>query len=204
MTTENLTVEEPTMQELVVWLAEQKWSDFAQDLVRTWNSRGFLSMKQELAARSMRTKCLARDAAKAAPAPASSINPSEVPLGVHRIDGNIIKVYRTQSRRISTKILRERVNADGIYWEFEYLGYRGLKDLNADTLLPFDDARKFGRLTSRCINCLLALSDERSIAAGYGATCAKNHGWPYPNMKEAMKMLEDEGLDINEMLARVS
>lgn len=193
--TETEIAVEPTLHELIVWLADQTWSSFAQDLVRYYNSRGYLTEKQELAARSMRTKTLATQAARRVAKLAAKAESPEPPIGVHRReDGEIVKVYRTQAKNLAAKILTDTIDAYGTHWSFEYAGKRGLKGLSDETLLPFEDARKFGRLTSSCVNCLRPLSDERSVAAGYGAWCANNHGWPYPTMDEALEMIASEGL----------
>jgi hypothetical protein len=41
---------------------------------------------------------------------------------------------------------------------------------------PAAVAKQHGRLTGRCCFCNTALTDERSTAAGFGPTCAKNYG----------------------------
>lgn len=45
--------------------------------------------------------------------------------------------------------------------------------------LSTEDAHQFGKLYGRCVFCSLQLNDERSITAGYGETCAENHGLPW-------------------------
>lgn len=186
--------EELTLKQLIGWLANQTWSRFAQDLVKRYNDRGDLSLKQEVAARSMYAKIVA----KAAMRTAGTATPAVVPIGIHRNPtGAVIKVYTTQSGQLATKELIDIVDLSeptGLRYEFDYRGKKGLAGLSADTLLPMDEAKKFGRLTKRCINCLYKLTDERSLAAGYGAKCAHNHGWFYPNMKQAMAIIERENL----------
>lgn len=44
---------------------------------------------------------------------------------------------------------------------------------------PAKVAAEHGTLTGNCCFCNLALTDERSTAVGYGATCAKNWGMPW-------------------------
>jgi len=44
---------------------------------------------------------------------------------------------------------------------------------------PAKVAAEYGKLHGRCCFCRLPLSDERSTAMGYGATCAKNYGLPW-------------------------
>ena len=48
-----------------------------------------------------------------------------------------------------------------------------LSELASD---PAGVARKHGSLTGHCCFCNLVLTDERSTAAGFGPTCAKNYG----------------------------
>ena len=45
---------------------------------------------------------------------------------------------------------------------------------------PEGTARAFGKVTGKCCVCRIPLTDERSVSAGYGATCARNMGWSYP------------------------
>ena len=47
-----------------------------------------------------------------------------------------------------------------------------------------DQAAQFGALYGVCCNCGRELSDERSIHAGYGPTCAANNGWPWGEVEE--------------------
>lgn len=175
------------------WLGEQGWSEFAQSLASYYTLKGFLTEKQEAAGRSMMIKCTTRDAYKAEAKAKAGKNTA--PVGMHKhADGTVVKVYTTQAGNLVGKVLVDRFGIDGILYEFEYRGKRALNGLSTETLLPMEEARKFGRLTSQCVNCLKQLKDERSIAAGYGATCADNHGWWYPTMSEAMKIIAAEGL----------
>jgi hypothetical protein len=52
-----------------------------------------------------------------------------------------------------------------------------------------DEAAAFGRQYSFCCNCAKYLDDDRSLAAGYGPTCAANMGWHYPSYDEASTIL---------------
>lgn len=62
-----------------------------------------------------------------------------------------------------------------------------LKSMSRD---PVGFATAQGRLNAKCIFCNGALSDPRSAAVGYGQTCAKNWGLPYPTLKEALASIE--------------
>lgn len=48
--------------------------------------------------------------------------------------------------------------------------------LTAMSADPAATATQYGRMTGRCCFCSKGLTDERSTAVGYGATCAKNYG----------------------------
>jgi hypothetical protein len=75
-----------------------------------------------------------------------------------------------------------RVTRDGTYTPSNKANGRTeaitkrLRDFAAN---PAKVAAEHGRLTGRCCFCHLKLSDERSTAVGYGATCASNYGLPW-------------------------
>ena len=104
------------------------------------------------------------------------------PEGMHKVEDKIFKVYRTRSGHIVASELREIGGA----WGFEYQGKRGLKGLSEATRMPAEEAKAFGKTYGICVRCAAQLTDERSIFAGYGPVCAKNEGWYYPSMDEAM------------------
>jgi hypothetical protein len=56
---------------------------------------------------------------------------------------------------------------------------------------PSAVASEYGKLTGFCCFCSRALSDEKSTAVGYGATCAANFGL-LANWKAAKPVLETE------------
>lgn len=58
----------------------------------------------------------------------------------------------------------------------------GLKRFAAE---PAKMAAEHGSLTGRCCFCARELTDERSIAVGYGKTCSERWGVPYPTLAEA-------------------
>lgn len=51
-----------------------------------------------------------------------------------------------------------------------------LREFAAD---PAGTAARYGRLTGHCAFCRRELSDERSLAVGYGGTCAGHYGLPW-------------------------
>lgn len=116
-------------------------------------------------------------------------------------DGTVRKVYTTRNERQAVKVLVPQstgeVNADGtpkLRGSFQYVqgGVRIVRDaLAAGTahVLTEAEAGAFGRQFSFCVNCGLYLDDDRSLAAGYGPTCAENNHWFYPTYEEASKIL---------------
>ncbi len=60
----------------------------------------------------------------------------------------------------------------------------GLRRFAAD---PVGVAKDHARLAGKCCFCNTALTDERSTAVGYGPTCAKNYGLPYPSKADMKK-----------------
>jgi hypothetical protein len=94
--------------------------------------------------------------------------------GVHLLDGAFIKVQRN---RDGTHHYAKRWNADAEQWDYE--GRKPLALLSQDTKLDAEQAAAFGHLYGQCVYCSSVLTDERSIAVGYGPTCADNHGLPW-------------------------
>ena len=54
-------------------------------------------------------------------------------------------------------------------------------------------ARMFGIKAKACGYCASPLSNPQSRAAGYGETCADNHGFYYPSHEEALQILQERG-----------
>ncbi len=63
-----------------------------------------------------------------------------------------------------------------------------LKALSAN---PAKAASEYGKLSGCCVFCGLALSDEKSVAAGFGPVCAKNWGLQ-AEYKAAVSLLSEE------------
>jgi len=72
---------------------------------------------------------------------------------------------------------------------FRKAGRASTIGLKASDRLDWKTARKLGVAYSACINCGRSLSDDRSLVAGYGETCAGHNGWPYPSQREATDIL---------------
>lgn len=133
-----------------------------------------------------------RIAGQAAPeAPATPANG----LYVNTVNGRIYKVYTTKNDRPGCKILTIHTHGDHHTGTFEWLpkGTMRVADLlkaGEARIMTQDEASAFGQQYSFCCNCALDLSDDRSIAAGYGPTCAANNGWFYPSWDEAAAILK--------------
>lgn len=118
------------------------------------------------------------DALIAAPDSETAIEPVDV--GLYERDGVIYKVQPNQQR---TRTYVKRLIPESGDWS--YLGMAPLKFLTEDDALTSERAAELGHALEMCVNCAKDLTDERSLLVGYGATCARNNGWPYPTMKEA-------------------
>jgi hypothetical protein len=120
-----------------------------------------------------------------APAPAAG-------EGLYYFDnGQVRKVYMTRNDRLACKVLH--VHGDHATFEYEQGGRRIVADALAAGkahLMTQDEAAAFGRQYSFCCNCAKYLDDDRSLAAGYGPTCAANNGWYYPTHTEAAAILQ--------------
>lgn len=80
-----------------------------------------------------------------------------------------------------------RIHTDGRYEESRRdPAPAGLVDLlRRFAAEPQKVAKEYGRLLGRCCFCDLELKDKRSTLAGYGETCSKHYGLPYPTKREA-------------------
>ena len=58
------------------------------------------------------------------------------------------------------------------------------------SLLTQEEATALGKLHGFCVCCGKSLSEDQSLAVGYGETCAGNNGWWYPTPKEAREILQ--------------
>lgn len=93
--------------------------------------------------------------------------------GLYFLDGEYYKVQRAVHG--SGRLYSKKFNREDECWN------RGgqLGKLTAEHKLTAEQASEWGALYGKCISCFLPLTDERSIAHGYGAKCAENNGWPY-------------------------
>lgn len=104
-----------------------------------------------------------------------TVGTQDPPEGVHYYSGvyHKVQVAKNGSGRKYAKLWND------VTHEWEYVGRRGLARLSTETLLTAEQAAQWGHLYSRCVFCGRDLTDERSIAAGYGEICADYHGLPW-------------------------
>lgn len=100
-----------------------------------------------------------------------SETPSDVPEGMHRVDGVIYKVQRSpESGRVYAKRLVDSGVAE-VGWKFEYAA-GAIRRLSEDTLMTLEEAKEFGHLYGVCCVCGRTLTNEASIEAGIGPICS--------------------------------
>jgi hypothetical protein len=97
--------------------------------------------------------------------------PVEVTEGLYKAaDGTIVLVYTTRNNRLAGKTKQGR--------SFRY--QQGAVALAA-TGQPVTaaEAAAYGHTHGNCIACSRDLTDDRSLAVGYGPVCANKYGWPW-------------------------
>ena len=110
-------------------------------------------------------------------------------------DGSIALTYLTQNGRLAGRkleVIDVDITPDNPLGKSGTLRYvSGLTSrIQADgELLSQEEASALGRLYGFCVCCAKPLTDDRSIAAGYGKVCADKQGWWYPTAKEAVQLL---------------
>lgn len=154
---------EITVAELAAWLADQRWSQFAQSLATAFARFGRLTERQEASARSMYAKAQARQAQRQAQAPANPVTE----VGMYRLDDTIYRVKRSQAGRLYAM----RFTPEGAS-RFAYEGgavYR----LSADNRMTLADAEAVGAQVGMCCVCGRDLIVAENIARGIGPVCAR-------------------------------
>lgn len=101
-------------------------------------------------------------------------------------DGTVAIAYTTQNGRVAVRrlVIDDDGSAGLEYWK------GGVSIVRATgTLLSAEEASQLGKTYGFCVCCGRDLSEDQSLAVGYGATCADNNGWYYPTVKEAREIL---------------
>ena len=180
------------LEELVLWLGEQKWSTFCLSLAKFYAERSYLTPKQTASAISTLVKTAAAKRERAprelveatieamsepamySPGGGSVGRTPVTDPGVYVMEG---EAYRVRWNRARTHLYAERVSMDdGL--EYEYAP--GIvKMLDADRKIDAMAARSIGIVTGKCVFCGRMLTTDDSVTAGYGPVCAKVHGLPH-------------------------
>jgi hypothetical protein len=124
---------------------------------------------------------------------AERANRPEPDEGFYNTSEGIVLVYRARSGHPTTKTYSDE--------RWNYTGQKMFDHCNADNMMTAQEVAELGRRISgdgkgMCVVCLAegrdpTLTDERSIAVGYGAVCAGRFGWPYPTKEEAERILSN-------------
>lgn len=92
--------------------------------------------------------------------------------------GEIVNV--TDGKPYGQNLWFGRVSKDGVYTQNSFVPEERAKPvrrlLQAMSQDPAKTAKEYGRLTGRCCFCNSKLTDEKSTAAGFGPVCAANYG----------------------------
>lgn len=174
-----------TTDQLVAWLAEQTWSDFAQSLAQFHASKGYLTEKQEASARKMHATMAAKAEAKAAAAPAPKVNDGYEPKegDVHVIEGTYYRVHEAMYGGFLYGAVWNGEKFVGPKWDDRAKGL--LKRINKGTLATAEQAAAFGHVNERCCFCSTKIDTPESKSVGYGPKCAADRGLPWGVTKVA-------------------
>lgn len=101
-------------------------------------------------------------------------------------DGTICVGYETQNGYLAVKRLEVHDGGGAlVYWK----GGLAIARRTGGRRLTQEEAADLGRTYGFCCNCGRDLTEDTSLAVGYGPTCAENNGWYYPTGAEAARLL---------------
>lgn len=172
--------------EIVKFLGEQNWSDFAKSLAKQHASTGSLSAKQWTSAKKMKATMATKAAAKKAVVKSdkpSGIDLSELPSGYYAVPGGDtrLKVRVARPTKASKWHGWTFVSDGGEYGARKNYGrqapsgfYQGeiQEQLQAILAAPLEAMKAYGKLHGVCGACGRGLEDETSIDLGMGPICA--------------------------------
>lgn len=110
-------------------------------------------------------------------------------------DGSIALTYKTNTGRIGGRLLDvidapvTSDNPTGKVGRLRYVSGLTSRIAIEGTPLSQEEAARLGRQYRFCVCCAKQLTDDRSLAAGYGKTCAMHNDWHYPSAEEASQIL---------------
>jgi len=131
--------------------------------------------------------------------PKTTETKAEVPAGRYALpaeDGHYVfyKVDRpTEGKWAGYTFVKQLIGSVGSWDEQRLSRPVSEKVLGRLASDPEEAARMFGIKAKACGMCASPLSNTRSRAAGYGETCAANHGFFYPSEAQAAEILEERG-----------
>jgi hypothetical protein len=157
------------VRELAIWLETQTWSDFALSLANHYRAHGSLSEKQIASARSMQSKCQAREALRnrAAQLP-------ELAIGTYvQPDKSLMWVIRKAKDSDNTYAMNKAFL--GKTWTYVRNGkamLANLVNIGQANILTLEEAVAIGQAVGHCVMCGAQLTDPESIRRGIGPVCA--------------------------------
>ena len=155
-----------SVSDLAVWLADQRWSQFAQSLAGAYQRYGRLTERQEASARSMYAKAQERQAQRQAQAPANPVTE----VGMYRLGESIYRVKLSQAGRLyAMRFVPEAVERAS---RFVYEG-GAIHRLSADNRMTLADAQAVGAQVGICCVCGRDLIVVENIERGIGPVCAR-------------------------------
>jgi hypothetical protein len=153
---------------------DAKDASFALSLCSQFERKGALSEKQLPYVKSLITKVV-----KILGGDTPETTTSALAEGVYFKDDKYILIYTTKKGYLAGKLLTI-FNGKG-HWNYA----KGIMaGVTADHRLTAEQASVFGKTHAFCVFCARDLTDQRSLAVGYGPTCADNYDLPYPTLEE--------------------
>lgn len=154
--------------QLAEWLAEQRWSQFAQSLADYFCQHRTLTPNQLASARRMYAKCAERNAQRNAERPAQAVAQA-LPNGFYFVAGVLYKVVT--AKHGGKYAVRRGENGGWVY-------DRGaIRALTPDQKVTAEQAVQHGLATGVCLFCNAELDDRDGLGriVGVGPVCARKH-----------------------------
>lgn len=176
------------VEDLVLWLSTQKWSEFCLSLSKFYRDRSYLTDKQIAAAVRVLVKSASRHGMKPADLVSIAIEALSKPEDTYTPDGGSAGVDAAKSKSVPIgvyimegELYRVKANvAQSITVVDEVVVYTHEPDIlpmlgHAGRRIDADTASNFGDLYGQCVFCGGVLADS-SAMHGYDQACAKLYG----------------------------
>lgn len=182
------------LEELILWLGEQKWSSFCLSLAKFYRERSYLTERQTSAAISTLVKTAARKGVDPAELVATTVEALSEPVATLEVDPPKVtskptdpgvyvmegELYRVKWNRAKTHLYAEHIVADNASGEVTYEYAPGVaRMLDKTRRIDAVTARSFGVHYGACVFCGRRLTNGVSIEVGYGPICAVANGLPH-------------------------